>query len=161
MVARCLSKRRRHLLHRRRQVALDAGIGLVGGAPEEDHDNERIGATYERVYQGVLVHPVDLSQKPADPVALYAALGAGAGRKPDLERYVVPEGVPLDHAIEQPHAPHRHRLYIVAAPIEERPDEATALQSVGRGKGEAPVFNAGGQVRHGAFATRACRSPRR
>jgi len=110
-----------------RQGALNAGACPVGRAPKEDHDDERIGATYERVYQGVLVHPVDLSQEPADPVALHTALGAGAGRKPDLERHVVPEGVPLHDTVEQPHTPHRHRLHVVAAPVEERPEEATAL----------------------------------
>ena len=128
----------------RRQVALDAGIGLCRSAPKENHEDERIGATYEKVHQGVLVHPVDLAEKPADPVALYTTLGARAGRKPDLKRHVVPEGVPLHHAVEQPHAAHRHRLHVVAAPVEKRPDEPTALQAVRRGKREAPVFDAGG-----------------
>jgi len=58
-----------------RQVALDARVGLLGGAPKQNHDNERIGATYKRVYQGVLVHPVDLSEEPTDPVAFNTALG--------------------------------------------------------------------------------------
>ena len=65
------------------------------------------------------MHPVDLSQKPADPVTLHTAFGAWAGRKPDLKRYVVPERLPIDDAIEQPHTAHRHRLHVVPITIEQ------------------------------------------
>ena len=122
-----LFKRRRGLPHRARQIASDAVVGLRGGAPEQDHDDERIGATYERAYQGVLVHPVDLSQKPADPVALHPTFGARPWGKPDLERHVVPERLSVHDAVEQPYTPYRDRLHVVLAPVEERPDETPPL----------------------------------
>ncbi len=111
----------------RRQVAPDAVVRLLGGAPEQNHDDERLGATYERVYQGVLMHPVDLSEEPTDPVAFNTALGTGAGRKPDLKRHVVPEHRPVHDAVQEPHAALRDRPDVVAGPVKEGPDQVSSL----------------------------------
>ena len=115
------------LAHGPRQVLLDAVLGLLGRAPKEHHDNERVGATYEKVYQGVLVHPVDLSKKPADPIALDAALSTRARGKSNLKRHVLPEGLAFDDAAEHPHAAYRNGLNVVPASVEQRPNEPPPL----------------------------------
>jgi hypothetical protein len=105
------------------QVACDARLGLrAGSAAEERHHEERVVTPKKKVYQAVLMHPVDLAEQAPDTRAVDAAGDGAPRRKPDLERYVVPNNLRVDGAEEQPDAPCSHRSYVVAIPVKERPD---------------------------------------
>ena len=69
------------------EVAGDAGLSLVGPAAEEHHQRESPGCTREKVYQRVLMPPVDLSEIPFNLVAIHRAAAAPARRKTDQHGY--------------------------------------------------------------------------
>jgi hypothetical protein len=104
--------------------------------------------TQEKVYQGVLMHPVDLSEESPNPIALHTTLGARAWRKSHLQGHIVPECIPLDDAIQHPNAAYRDGPYVIAGLVEERPDEAPSFQAVRWGKGKAALLAARGGIRH-------------
>lgn len=134
------------------QVPLDAGVGLLGSAPEEDHHNQCVGATYKKVYQGVLVHPVDLSQQASDAVALDATLDSSSRRESDLNRHVVSEGRPVHHPEKQADTADGHGLNVVPVAVKERADEPSPLEPVRPGKRVPPVgIPLVGAGRHGPF----------
>jgi len=126
----------RELIHRPRKVARDARR-LVFGAPEERHDQEHVGAINEKVYQEVLVDSVDLSQQAPDACSGYSAGYAASGRKPNLHRHIVTDLLGCRRAKEQAHAACGDGMNVVAAPVEERLDEAFPLQSVRTRKRQA------------------------
>jgi len=117
-------------LHGPGQVVLDTRVSLLGVTPKEDHHDEGAGRRYEKVYQGVLMHPVDLSKESSNPVALDAALHAAARRKSDLYGHVVPGLLPINDAVEQPNTSHCDRVHVVSAAIEKRPDQPSAFEPV-------------------------------
>lgn len=116
----------RELVHRLRKVARDARR-LVFGAPEKRHDQEHVGAINEKVYQEVLVDPVDLSQQAPDACSRHPAGYAASGRKPNLYRHIVTDLLRRRRAKEQANAACRDGVNVIAAPVEERLDEAFPL----------------------------------
>jgi hypothetical protein len=120
---------------------------LVGRAPEQNHHKEHIGAVDEKVYQEVLMDPVDLSQQSPDAGARDSAGHAASGRESNLERHVMTDFLRCRRAEEQADTPGRDRVNIVAASVEERLDETLPFQAMGSRKREAR-FGGSGVVSH-------------
>ena len=117
---------------------------------EERHHDERRVASQKKVYQQVLMHPVDLSEQAPDPVTLYGGFGAATWGKSNLQRHVVPRGGSWDHTVQQPDASDGLGAYVVAPAVEERADEPSPLQPVRARKRVAPAGGLGiGMPRHG------------
>lgn len=140
-VGRCVGGRQRirDAPHDAGQVARDAGIRLLRIAPEERHDDERVGASYKKVYQDMLMNPVDLSQYAPDAIALHRGLGAAARRKTNLKRNVVAGGLARDDPVQEPDAPGGFRVHVGPAAVEERPDEPLPLEPMRAREGVAPI----------------------
>ena len=139
----------RHPLQGPREVPLDAGIGPIGVAPKEDHDRKHVGPTYKKVYQGVLMHPVDLSKEAADAVALDAALGPAPRRKADLEGHVVAHGFAVHPPEEEADAADGLGAHIVPAAVKQSPDQPPALEPVRLRESVPPVRTVlVGSIRH-------------
>lgn len=109
-------------LHGSGQIAGDGVAGVGGGSPKQGHDDQRPVRSYEKVYQEMLVHPVDLSQEAPYAVALHARRRAATRRKADLEGNVVPRLRPIDDAIQKADAARRQGPNVIATAVEERPD---------------------------------------
>ena len=115
------------------------GVGPSGIAAKKDHQNQRVGPRHEKVYQGVLMHPVDLSQQASDAIALDAALNTSARRKPDLDGHVVPNLRSIHDAAQQTHTSNGNGAYVVSRPVKQRADEPPPLQPVRLRKRVAPI----------------------
>ena len=105
---------------------------------KEDHGDERIIAAHKKVYQEVLMHPVDLSQYAPNAIPLHRIVDAAARCKADLQRDVVAECRAWNDSIYDAHTSFRFRRYVGPASVEQRPDEPAALEPMRARKGQAP-----------------------
>ena len=111
------------------QVAWQAPAGVVRVAPKEHHQGEYDVPIGKKVYQGVLVLPIDRSHYPLDPVACdgltkpppYGEAGLNGGAGPGF--------VGGHHPEKQPHAPDGDGAHVIPAAVEEDPNEPAAFEA--------------------------------
>jgi hypothetical protein len=125
--------------HNGREITRDTIPGRRRVPTEKDHGNERLVAAHKKVYQKVLVHPVDLSKYAPNAIPLHGVFDASARRKAYLQRDVMGERRTRDDPVHKPHASLGLRRHISTAPIEKRSEQPTALKPVRRRKRGTPI----------------------
>lgn len=111
-----------------------------GIASKENHHREHIRAVTEKVYQDVLIHPVDLSQQPADPITNDGGPRFAPRGEARLNGNVLPRFGHSCFAVEKADAAACYSTDVAPISLEERPDQAPSLQAVGPGKSERPAL---------------------
>lgn len=107
------------------EITTDApGEVRAGRAAKEHHEREGVGTQREKVYQAMLMDPVDLAKLTANPVARDGKL-VPPGREAHLHGGLL--GRARNAAKEQAYAAGRDRLGVASA--EERPDEPALPQA--------------------------------
>lgn len=122
---------------RLRYIPRNALIRRLGPSPKQHHHSQGVGALRKEVYQVVLMHPIDLSQKAANPVALDGCLRAAGGAS-NLYRHVGPDKPARYDAVEHAYTAGGYRPYILAATVEQRTDQAPPFEPSDSGKRVPP-----------------------
>lgn len=126
-----------HAAHHRREITRNTIAGRRRVSAKENHRDEGIIAAYKKVYQEVLVHPVDLSQYAPNAIPLHRIVDTAARRKADLQRDIVIQCRSGHDAIDDAHAPPGLGVYVRPPSVKKGPDEPTAFEAVGARKREA------------------------
>lgn len=108
------------------QLTGDDGFGSGAATAVEHHKRERVRPISEQVHEGVLVNPEDLAHDPLDPVSNRLRAEVASGREADLKRRSV--RIRRDDTVPNDERPDADHLYIVARTVEQRTDEALALE---------------------------------
>ena len=89
----------------------------------ENHEREKNAAIREKVYQALLVDPIDLSQNALDSISLDGSR-ASPGGESHLDGYVVCCLFPRDDPEEKADRAFCQRADVFATTVEQRADEA-------------------------------------
>jgi hypothetical protein len=126
------------LFHRSGQVFRNADVVIILAASKEDHAGKYAIRKWGKVYQDVLIDPIDLSH--FTPNAIPNDCTCCAARcEPDLDRSVAPDLVTGCDSIEKPDASSGDGPDVTSVSIEERPDQAPTLEPVFTGECEPAI----------------------
>lgn len=105
-------------------------LGRIRPIAKEHHKREQQRRIRKKVYQALLIDPIDLSEN-----SLYSIASDGRFRttrcEPDLDRNVNPCLATIECSVYQPYRSCRNGSYVVSLAIEQRADQALLLEPEG------------------------------
>lgn len=117
-------------MQRPRKITLNILLRRRRPTPEKHHEREQQRRIRKKVYQALLIDPIDLSQNSLDPVAKDGRFGPTRSEA-DLDRDVNSRLSAIEGPVNQANRSSRNGSDVISASIEKRADQALLLEPQG------------------------------